>query len=129
MAQDRPTAAELVEAVREFLERDVMPIEGRVGFHGRVARNVLAIVERELEMGPALDAFEREQVLEILGPEAESLETGELERELARRIRDGSLDDRRDEVVETVKSIVGAKLAIANPEYIKRFDEEGGVPT
>ncbi len=42
MAQDRPTAAELVQAVREFLERDVMPAtEARVQFHTRVSVNAL----------------------------------------------------------------------------------------
>jgi len=30
---DRPTITELVGSVREYLERDVMAIEGRVGFH------------------------------------------------------------------------------------------------
>ncbi len=41
MTQDRPSTAELVAAVREFLERDVMPAtEGRVQFHTRVAVNV-----------------------------------------------------------------------------------------
>ena len=51
---DRPTTTELVGAVREFLERDVMAVtEGRVGFHARVAANVLAMVERELALGPA----------------------------------------------------------------------------
>lgn len=45
----RPTARELLEAVREFLTNDVMPAtEGRVQFHARVAANVVAIVEREL---------------------------------------------------------------------------------
>ena len=45
----RPTARELLEAVREFLTNDVMPAtEGRVSFHARVAANVVAIVEREL---------------------------------------------------------------------------------
>ena len=39
---DRPTAAELVAAVHEYLERDVMTAtEGRVAFHARVAVNVL----------------------------------------------------------------------------------------
>ena len=43
-------AAELVAAVREFLERDVMAAtEGRVQFHTRVAVNVLSMVERELD--------------------------------------------------------------------------------
>ena len=119
MAQDRPTAAELVEAVREFLEHDVMPIEGRVGFHGRVARNVLAILERELAAGEALDAAERARIVDLLGVEAGSLETVDMERELARRIRDGSLDDRRDEVVAAVRETVMGKLSVSNPAYIK----------
>ncbi|HKY68899.1 MAG TPA: phosphotransferase, partial [Acidimicrobiales bacterium] len=49
---DAPTAAQLVEAVREFLEGDVMATaEGRVRFHARVAGRVLATVERELAVG------------------------------------------------------------------------------
>ena len=49
---DAPDAASLVEAVREFLERDVLPATtGRVQFHARVAANVLAMVERELADG------------------------------------------------------------------------------
>ena len=48
----RPTAAELVEAVREYLETNVMErSEGGVRFEARVARNVLGVVERELQLG------------------------------------------------------------------------------
>jgi hypothetical protein len=48
--QDLPTHAELVEAVREFLETDVFPVvAGRTRFHTRVAMNGLGIVQRELE--------------------------------------------------------------------------------
>jgi aminoglycoside phosphotransferase (APT) family kinase protein len=49
----RPTASELLEAVREYLLNSVMPAtSGQVAFHGRVAANALAIVARELELGP-----------------------------------------------------------------------------
>ncbi len=49
----RPTASELLEAVREFLTGQVMPAtSGQVAFHTRVAANVLGIVARELELGP-----------------------------------------------------------------------------
>jgi aminoglycoside phosphotransferase (APT) family kinase protein len=49
----RPTASELLEAVREFLTGQVMPAtSGQLAFHARVAANVLAIVARELELGP-----------------------------------------------------------------------------
>jgi uncharacterized protein DUF6285 len=108
---DVPTAAQLVEAVREFLERDVMAAtEGRVQFHTRVAVNVLGMVQRELEMGPAQTDAHR-QALERLGVEDEA--------ELAHAIRSGTLDDRRAEVLEVLRATVGAKLDVANPRYRK----------
>jgi hypothetical protein len=48
----RPTASELLEAVREYLTGSVMPgTSGQLAFHARVAANALAIVARELELG------------------------------------------------------------------------------
>ena len=114
--QDRPTAVELMEAIREFLEQDVMSsVEGRVRFHTRVAINALGMLEREIRLGPELDATERERLAALLGHDAD-LRT--LTTELARRIRDGSLDDRRDEVVGAVREAVRAKLLVANPDYV-----------
>jgi aminoglycoside phosphotransferase (APT) family kinase protein len=50
----RPTARELLQAVREFLAGDVAAgTEGRLAFHAKVAANVVAIVERELAMAAA----------------------------------------------------------------------------
>jgi hypothetical protein len=114
--QDRPTAVELLEAVREFLERDVMPaVEGRVRFHSRVAVNALGMLERELRLGPELDAGERARLATLLGHDADLIA---LTAELAGRIRDGSLDDRRDDVVAAVRESVRAKLLVANPDYV-----------
>ena len=114
--QDRPTAAELLEAVREFLDADVMPsVEGRVRFHARVAVNALGMLERELRLGPELDGAERRRLAALLGRDAD---LPELMAELARRIRDGSLDDRRDDVVAVVRESVRAKLLVANPDYV-----------
>jgi aminoglycoside phosphotransferase (APT) family kinase protein len=48
----RPTASELLDAVRGFLTDEVMPATtGQLAFHARVAANVLGIVARELELG------------------------------------------------------------------------------
>jgi aminoglycoside phosphotransferase (APT) family kinase protein len=45
----RPTAREILGAVRGYLTEDVMPgTTGRLSFHARVAANMLAIVERQL---------------------------------------------------------------------------------
>src|SRR5437660_1046841 len=83
---DLPTAAQLVEAVREFLERDVMAAtDGRVQFHTRVAVNALNMVQRELEVGPAQAAAHR-TALDRLGVADDSA--------LAAAIRSGGLDER-----------------------------------
>ena len=69
--QDRPTIAELLEAVRDFLERDVVDaLEGTTKFHARVAVNVLGIALRELEMEPAHLAAEWRRLDALLGAAA-----------------------------------------------------------
>src|ERR671923_127879 len=115
MAQDRPTASELVGAVREFLEREALPAStGRVQFHTRVAINALGMVERELVLGEQLTRDEQGRAAALMGVAA-TTEARELERELARRIRDGSLDDRIDDVRAHVRATVREKLLITNP--------------
>jgi hypothetical protein len=108
---DAPTAAQLLEAVREWLERDVMPgVSGRLQFHTRVAMNVLAMVEREWDLGAA-HAVDHRNRLDQLGCIDDA--------ELARRIRSGDLDDRLDEVRELVWASVRDKLSVANPRYLE----------
>jgi aminoglycoside phosphotransferase (APT) family kinase protein len=49
----RPTASELLDAVRGYLTDQVMPgTSGQLAFHARVAANALTIVTRELDLGP-----------------------------------------------------------------------------
>lgn len=112
---DRPTAEELVAAVREFLERDVMEqTTGRVQFHARVAVNALRMVERELAEGPAMEEEHRVR-LASLGVASDA--------ELVAAIRAGALDDRIDEVTRVVYESVLEKLRVANPGYLA--DDEG----
>ena len=107
---DEPGAAALIEAVREFLERDVMgATTGRVQFHTRVAINVLAMVERELADG-ADQARLHSQGLAALGYPDEAA--------LAAAIRAGEVDDRLGEVATFVRATVRDKLAVANPRYL-----------
>jgi Domain of unknown function (DUF6285) len=111
---DRPTAAELVEAVREWIRRS--QIDGELQpnpFHARVAANMLAIVERELALGPA-QALAHTARLEQLGVADDA--------ELAAAIRSGELDNRADEVRELVWASVRDKLAVANPKYLDRTE-------
>lgn len=106
---DAPSAAELITAVREWIEGDVMGgTEGRLRFHARVAANALAIVERELALGAEQAAAHAER-LAGLGLASDA--------ELARAIRDGALDDRYDEAKAAVWASVRDKLAVAHPGY------------
>ena len=107
---DSPTAAQLVEAVREFLARYVMTAtEGRVQFHTRVAVHVLGMVERELAPGRG-QAAAHAAGLAQLGFNDEA--------ELAAAIRRGDVDDRLDEVRAFVRRTVEDKLRVANPKYL-----------
>ena len=111
----RPTAAELVAAVADFLDNDVRAAlrpdgrfadAGQVAFHARVAANVLRTVEREL-----LDATAGEvtAALSELGFADET--------QLASAIRAGELDGRAGEVLPCLRTLVRHRLTIAHPGY------------
>ncbi len=116
---------ELLDAVRGFLERDVVEaLDGTAKFHARVAVNVLAIVVRELELEPAQLVEEWQRMDDLLGS-AELPPSSEPRREALRartealcaRIRRGDADAGafREAVLAHVRATVREKLAIANP--------------
>jgi uncharacterized protein DUF6285 len=103
----RPTAAELVAAVAEFLETDVREsTAGQVNFHARVAANVLRIVERELLVDAPDDVTD---ALADVGVDDEA--------QLAAAIRTGALDGRSDQVQSALRSLVSRRLSVAHPGY------------
>jgi len=99
---DRPNAAELVEAAREFLEREILTAleDHRLRFRTLVAMNALGIAQRELEstVQPAL--------------------TDEELAELARRLRGGDVPEG---TLALLKEHVAAKLRVASPRYLERY--------
>ena len=103
----RPSAAELVAAVAEFLDGEVRSTTtGAVNFHALVAANALRIVEREL-LGSGADA--PLAALAALGyPDEDAL---------AAAIRAGELDGRDTEVMACLRALVRHRLAIAHPGY------------
>lgn len=103
----RPTAAELVAAVAEFLETDVREsTAGQVNFHARVAANALRIVERELLVDSA-DA----------GTDALAAIGFDDEAQLAAAIRAGELDGRSAQVRSALRALVSHRLSVAHPGY------------
>lgn len=110
MPHDAPDAGQLLEAVREWLDGEVIPAtEGRLRFHARVASNVLAMVEREIELGAAQAAAHRAR-LDRLGVADDA--------ELAAAIRAGDVADRGDELRALLHDAVVDKLRVANPGYL-----------
>jgi Domain of unknown function (DUF6285) len=131
--QDRPTALELLAAVRGFLEELGAGLEGRRRFHALVAANVLQIVERELRGEEEQLARQWDRLAALLGVRGSSkplalsaLRTAarELETRLAERIRAGDADagEFADRVRAHVRTTVVEKLAVANPRFA------GGTP-
>jgi hypothetical protein len=115
MPIDRPTPGELIAAVREYLQQDLAAdLEGQPAFLLRVATNGLAIVERTLSEGDAMDRAEAERIRALLGHDGDLVE---LNRRLSREIRSGGLDDRRSEVLEHLRQTAADKLRLANPRY------------
>lgn len=118
MAQDRPTAPELLAAIADFLRAEATPAldraEPRLGFQMRVAVNSLAILERELRLGPDADAREHARLVALLGRDGS---LAELTRELARQLRTGERDERDAALMAHLQATIADKIAIANPKW------------
>ena len=108
---DRPSAVELLEAVREWMEKDLMSgIEPRLQFHTRVAMNVLDIVSREIAMGA--DQLEsHDELLASFGVDSDA--------ELSQLIRNGDHDASLLEVLERLRPVIEDKVRVANPKYLR----------
>jgi hypothetical protein len=108
---DRPTASELVQAVREWMEQDLSKgIEPRLAFHLRVAMNMLDIVDRELQLGAPMEE-RHAQVLQGLGVANDT--------ELALKIRAGDFDEDIPSLLEVLRPVVEDKVRVANPKYLR----------
>ncbi|UYN94405.1 MAG: hypothetical protein KIT25_20590 [Enhydrobacter sp.] len=118
MAQDRPTAAELLVAVADFLREEATPAlekaEPRLGFQMRVAVNSLAILEREWRLAPEADRREHARLVALFDREGT---LDELNRELARQLRTGKRDERDAALMSHLDATIADKIAIANPKW------------
>lgn len=87
---ERPTAAELAEAILEFLGGEILPTvsDQRLRFRTLVAMNALSIVYRELEkLPPEDDAGQRALAARIRASEVPPGTLAEVKRDVAGRLR------------------------------------------
>ena len=99
---------ELLDAARSALGDDVLPqLDGRAAFQTRVTMRALGIVRRELMLA-ADHSTRRADALRALrfGSEAE----------LATAIREGVFADREPGSSSALRTLVKAKLEVANPD-------------
>lgn len=127
--QDRPTAPELLEAVRSFLATELLPAvsDPRLRFRTLVAANLLDMLGRELALEPTLLRAEWESLGALLGDDRPApADPGALAAALTARhaalcamIRGGRASDGTHAVL---LQAVRAKLDIANPAYLAAFE-------
>ena len=106
MPHDRPSPQELAEAVREFLEAEILPIldDHRLKFRTLVAINGLGIAERELwATTPARTAADVER-----------------DWELSRKIRAGDVPKN---AIAMLKEQVAQKLRVSNPRALAKYEK------
>jgi hypothetical protein len=112
MLAERPTAAELIAAVAQFLEHEVRPeLDGRLAFHAKVAVNALRIVERELTGTAASDELASLRSL-VGGGDLLALNTV-----LANKVRTGELSIEDPAVRDHLIRSALARLAVDSPRY------------
>lgn len=127
---DRPTAPELLDAVRAFLEAEVLPAlseNARLRFQTLVAANVLSIAARELASEEAALGEEWHALAPIVGggSRPERLldlraEVRHMNEALGDAIRSGAFDDESAfaTLAQTLRRVVVRKLEVANPRYL-----------
>jgi len=96
--------------VREHLDATVERADGgRDRFEARVARNALAMVERELQSGPALARAHARRLDDLGFPDDAAL---------AAAIRSGGFDHDLTGVGGALAAAARDQLLVANPDYV-----------
>jgi hypothetical protein len=126
---DRPTAVELVNAVRHYLESELLPTltDARLKFQTLIAANVLSIAERELRSEEADLADEFVFYMRLLKLDVKSDTWTEFRTPVRKanellcdHIRRGDYDEpaRFASLAKELRRFIERKLQVANPRYL-----------
>jgi hypothetical protein len=124
--QDRPTAAELLDAMAAKLFAEVREwVQRERRFQILVLANLCTVIARELRAGAEPSLADVRLFRELLRVPTEPVvrpdEAGAAARasagELAGALRRGELDDRLDEAIDRLRAHVARKLEVARPGY------------
>lgn len=113
---DAPSAKELIEAVKSFIDKTAAPqLTGHAAFHARVASNALATVLRELEIRPEAEAAEKARLEALLGVTGKSVT--QLNQALCEEIRAGRIGLSTAGLLSHLKSTTIDQLSVDQPGY------------
>jgi len=117
--QDRPSPAQLLEAVAAFLREQVMPASnGTLAFHARVAANALDIARRELLVDALASTDECVSLRTLLGLDSDdNADVETLNRTLCQRIASGELNLDTPGLALHLWRVTRDKLAVDQPGY------------
>jgi len=122
MPASKPEPPVLLDAAIDYLERELLPmLAGYHRFQCRVTLNVLAQVRRELVLGPGQAEAERARLASLLGHPGER---DALSRELAGRIRAGTIALDDPALLEHLRRSLIEALRINNPKWIEAPEGE-----
>lgn len=122
MPLNRPTREELLEAVVECLERDLLPsATDAQAFQLRIIRRVLNIVLRELRQGEACAIHEAAALTALLGEEGDAAQLNAL---LCQRIATGDIAVTDPALLRTLREVADRKLALDSPDYADSTPED-----
>jgi hypothetical protein len=113
---ESPSSAQLLKAVIAFLTDVATPqLMGHAAFHARVSANALALVARELAQREAADMRAATLYRDLLAAETNDLKG--LEAALCEAIRQGEIGMHTPHLLENLREIAIAQLAIDQPTY------------
>ena len=110
---DRPTSAELLEAVIDFINTEIKadshPANKKFKF--QIVFNILNIVKREVESGEAISEKFTELGSDLIGEDDFTIE------KLSQKIRDKEFDYEDKDLVDFLYNLTEEKIKIDNPKY------------
>ncbi len=116
--QYEPSAAELLAAIAELLEDELLPaLPHAMKPQCRVAGNLARILEREQRLGPDSSVRERERLRALVGGGGDSGDTAELSGQLAERIKTDDDPVFQQRAWDALVAITRDDLAIAKPGH------------
>ena len=110
---DRPTSAELLEAVIDFINTEIKSdsYPANKKFKFQIVLNVLNIVKREVETGEEINKKFSELGSKLIGKKEFTIE------KLSQKIRDKEFDHEDKDLIDFLYDLTEEKIKIDNPKY------------